>query len=327
MKYRAFGKTGWQVSEIGFGAWAIGARAWGSQSDSDSLAALHTALDHGCNFIDTALGYGEGHSERLIGKALKERGGERVYVATKIPPVMPGYWPPSPHCRIAERFPAEYVRKQVDVCLSNLGVDCFDILQLHTWTRAWNRDPKALETLRELKQSGKIRAIGISTPEQDQNSLIDLMRGGWLDAVQVIHNIFEQEPAAEFLPVAMENGVGVIVRVVFDESALTGKFTKDTRFEEGDFRANYFAGDRLARTVDRVEKIRAEVGAEEKDLATAALKFVLKHPAVSTIIAGTRNPAQAAANCAVSDEAPMSDDLEHRLHKHYWNRAFWYGGK
>lgn len=327
MQYRPFGVTGWDVSEIGFGAWAIGALGWGPQSDADSLAALHAALDRGCNFIDTALGYGDGHSERLIGKLLKERRGERIFVATKTPPVMPGYWPPTPYCKIAERFPADYLRKQVEASLRNLGADCIDLLQLHTWTRAWNRDPQALETLRELKREGKIRAIGISTPEQDQNSLVDLMKGGWLDAVQVIYNIFEQEPAAELLPVARKYGVAVIVRVAFDEGALTGKFTPATKFAEGEFRANYFAGDRLQRVCDRVARIREEVNGAEKDMAATALKFILKHPAVSTVIAGMRTPAQAAANCAVSDEAPMSDDLAIRLRKHAWHRGVWYAGK
>ena len=327
MKTRIFGKTGWKVSEIGFGAWAIGARGWGPQSDADSLAALHTALDRGCNFIDTALGYGDGHSERLIGQVLKERAGERIYVATKTPPVMPGAWPPTPYCQIAERYPAAYLRQQVETSLRNLGTDCLDVLQLHTWTRAWNRQPDALETLRALQQEGKIRAIGISTPEQDQNALVDLIKGGWLDAVQVIYNIFEQEPAAELLPAAQEHGVAVIVRVAFDEGALTGKFTPQTEFAAGEFRANYFAGDRLQRVCERVARIRAEVNGEEPDMATTALKFILKHPAVSTIIAGMRNPAQAAANCAVSAAAPMSDDLATRLHPHAWHRGVWYAGK
>jgi len=240
---------------------------------------------------------------------------------------MPGNWPPTAYCDVNQRFPAASLRQQIEASLRNLDIDCLDVLQLHTWTRAWNRDPQALETLRALKQEGKIRAIGISTPEQDQNSLVQLMRDGWLDAVQVIYNIFEQEPAAEFLPAALENGVAVIVRVALDEGALTGKFTPDTRFAEGEFRAGYFAGDRLQRVCSRVEKIRDEIGTGEKDLATAALKFVLKHPAVSTIIAGMRTPAQAAANCAVSAETPMSDDLEVRLRRHAWLRGVWYKGK
>src|SRR5687767_3170623 len=250
MRYRTFGRMGWKVSEIGFGAWAIGG-SWGKQSDDDSLAALRAALDLGCNFIDTAQVYGDGRSERLIGQVLRERKGEKVYVATKVPPA-PGDWPPSPYDRIEERYPDKYLRERVERSLKDLQTDSLDLLQLHTWTRAWNRNPVALETLRKLQKEGKLKGIGISTPEQDQNSLIDLMRGGWLDAVQVIYNVFDQEPQAEFFPAAKENNVGVIVRVALDESALGGKLTPQTKFAADDFRAHYFAGDRLTRTIARV---------------------------------------------------------------------------
>ena len=326
MRYRNFGRLGWPVSEIGFGAWALGG-SWGPQDDAESVAALHQALDLGCNFIDTALAYGDGRSERVIARVLRERSGvDRIYVATKIPPA-PGAWPPGPRDLITERFPAAYLRAKVEESLRNLQTDCLDLLQLHTWTRAWNREPSALETLRELQREGKILGIGISTPEPDQNALNDLMRDGWLDAVQVIYNIFEQDPAAELLPLAAEHKVGVIVRVALDEGSLTGKFTAGTQFIGDDFRQRYFAGDRLARTAARVEKIRAVVGDHEPDLATAALKFALKPAAVSTVIAGMRNPEQARRNCAVGDMPPMSDDVEQALFAHQWRRGQWYDGK
>lgn len=325
MRYRSFGRLGWQVSEIGFGAWAIGG-SWGTQSDADSLAALRRALDLGCNFIDTAQAYGDGKSERLIGQVLRERAGSRVYVTTKIPPV-PGLWPPGPYDRIDERYPEAYLRERVERSLRDLQTDCIDIVLLHTWTRAWNRHPAALETLRELQKEGKLRGIGISTPEQDQNSLVDLMRQGWLDAVQVIYNIFDQEARAEFLPAAHESRVGVIVRVAFDESALTGKLTPQTVFEEGDFRRNYFAGDRLERTVRRVEQVKEAIRGYEPDLAVAALKFALKPREVSTVIPGIRNVRQAEMNLAVSDLPPMSEELEERLHAYNWRRGIWYAGK
>ena len=326
MRYRTFGRTGWQVSEIGFGAWAIGG-SWGTQSDQDSLAALHRALDLGCNFIDTAQGYGNGRSERLIAQALASRTGEKVYVATKFPPKSPGAWPPSPYDRVDERYPESYLRERLERSLRDLQTDCIDVVQLHTWTRAWNRNPAPLEVLRKFQKEGKLRAIGISTPEHDQNALVDLMRGGWLDCVQVIYNIFEQEPQAEFFPAAKENRVGVIVRVAFDESALTGKLTTETKFEAGDFRNNYFAGDRLARTVARVEKIKSELAVDGPTLAEIALKFALKPDAVSTVIPGIRNVRQAELNMSVSNQPPMSDEQEQKLRGHRWNRAFWYGGK
>lgn len=328
MRYRRFGRTGWDISEIGFGAWQIGS-SWAGQTETDSLAALNTALDNGCNFIDTAQGYGDGKSEQIIARVLGERknSSSRIYLATKIPPKPPGAWPCSPYDRIEDRYPEAYLRERLERSLRDLKTDCIDLLQLHTWTRAFNRNPVALETLRKFKQEGKIRAIGISTPEHDQDSLVDLMRNDWLDAVQVIYNIFEQQPQAEFLPTAREKGVAVIVRCALDESGLGGRLAADTKFGEGDVRNNYFAGDRLARTVQRVQKLKEIVGDHEPDMATAAIKFAMKPSAVSTVIVGTRNADQALRNCSISDQAPLSDELEQQFRKQYWPRAFWYSGK
>jgi aryl-alcohol dehydrogenase-like predicted oxidoreductase len=328
MKYRALGTSGLVVSEIGFGGWALGGQ-WGPQDDQDSVAALHRAIDLGLNYIDTAEGYGNGRSERVIGQALRGRP-QRVYMATKTPP-QAGPWPPSPYCRAAERYPEAYLRANVEERLRNLGTDCLDVLQLHTWTRAWNRDPAPLEVLRRLREEGKLRLIGISTPEQDQNCVVDLMRRGYLDVVQVIYNLFEQEPAAELLPAAVETGTGVIVRVVFDEGVLTGKYRKGHRFTADDFRSRYFEGDRLDRAVERVEQIRADVaeaGLErEYSLADVALKFALAHAAVSTVIPGIRSPQQAERNIAASNKPDLPEDLLVRLHRHHWLRGVWYSGK
>lgn len=329
MKFRAFGKHPVNCSEIGFGAWAIGG-SWGAQSDTDSLAALHRALDLGVNFIDTAAGYGDGRSEKLIGQVLRDRAAagksERIFVATKTPPA-DGIWPPSPYCNADERYSERYLRENIATRCANLGTTKIDLLQLHTWTRAWNRNPTPFKVLRSLQAEGKVGLIGVSTPEQDQNSVIDLMRDGWIDSVQVIYNLFEQEPAAELLDVAKENGVGVIVRVVFDEGVLTGKFTKDTHFAADDFRAGYFAGDRLARAVARAEDIRSDLVGTNYGMAQAAIKFVLAHPAVTTVIPGIRNVAQADANCGVSDLPAMATELLTKLHRHNWRRGVWYGGK
>lgn len=329
MKFRPFGQHGFNCSEIGFGAWAIGG-SWGAQSDADSLAALHRALDLGCNFIDTAAGYGDGRSERVIARVLRERTAagkkDRIFVATKTPPA-DGIWPPSPYCRADERYAEKYLRENIAARCANLGVDQLDLLQLHTWTRAWNRNPTPFKILRQLQQSGRIRSIGISTPEQDQNCVIDLIRGGWVDSVQVIYNLFDQEPAAELLDVAREHGVGVIVRVVFDEGALTGKFTPDTKFAADDFRAKYFAGDRLARAIAHADEIKQDLVGTGYTLAQAAIKWVLAHPAVSTVIPGIRNVAQAEANCGVSDLPEMPRPLVEKLRRHNWRRGVWYGGK
>jgi aryl-alcohol dehydrogenase-like predicted oxidoreductase len=334
MKTRTFGRLGWPVTEIGFGGWAIGG-SWGPQAEEESLAALRKALDLGVNFIDTAAGYGNGHSERLIGKVLKERGlkgggNGKVLVATKIPPKYPGEWPPIGVERCDERYPEAYLREQLEERLRNLNAEAVDLIQLHTWTRAWNENPVALTTLQKFKKEGKLLGIGISTPEQDQNALNQLVRGGLLDSVQVIYNIFEQDPAEELFPLALKHKVGIIVRVAYDEGSLTGKFTKDTKFAEGDFRRNYFSGDRLERTVAKVEKVRDTVakvsGGAEKDLAAVAARFVLKHPAVSTVITGIRSVKQAELNCSYGDLPPLADDLYAALHAHYWRRMMWHSG-
>jgi len=324
MQYRKLGRTGLNVSEIGFGSWAIGG-SWGEQDDDESLDALRAAIDAGVNFIDTAASYGDGKSERLIAEVLKEFD-DKVTIATKTPPV-PGPWPPSPYCRASERYPEKYLRENVEQRLRNLNTDSLDILQLHTWTRAWNNNPEPLDILKELQYEGKIKYIGISTPEHDQNSVIDLMRRGYLDVVQVIYNIFEQEPAAELLPTARAHNVGIIVRVAFDEGALTGKFTADTQFPADDFRQRYFAGDRLERTVQRVEAIEKDLENTDHTMPQAALKFPLSHPAVSTVIPGMRNVAQVQANTAVPDLPDYSNELLEKLQGHAWRRSFWYNGK
>jgi aryl-alcohol dehydrogenase-like predicted oxidoreductase len=327
MKHRTFGRAGVSVSEIGFGAWAIGG-GWGQQSDDESLKALNRALDLGVNVIDTAAGYGNGHSERLIAKVLEERKlTGKVYVATKTPPQSNGPWPPSPYCRWDERYPESYLRSNVEERLRNLKTDTIDLLQLHTWTRAWNDDPQPLLILRKLQKEGKIRHVGVSTPEHDQNCVVQLMRAGVLDAVQVIYNLFDQEPAAQLLPAAKAANVGIIVRVVFDESSLTGKFTKETKFAPDDFRANYFAGDRLERTIKRVDEVRKDIDGSGYTLPQIALRFALDHPAVGTVIPGIRTVNQAQLNCAVSDMKPIPDPLMHKLRRHNWRRGIWYAGK
>lgn len=324
MQQRKLGKTTLDISEIGFGGWAIGG-SWGAQDDQDSLKALHKAIDNGVNFIDTAAGYGDGKSEQLIGKVLQERS-ETIYVATKTPP-MPGPWPPSPYCKCEDRYSEKYLRSNIEERLKYLGTDCIDVLQLHSWTRAWNRDPQPLLCLQKMKQEGKIRSIGISTPEHDQNCAVQLMKDGLIDTLQIIFNLFEQEPAAEILPVAKEMNVGVIVRVALDEGVLSGKYKSGHQFPEGDFRRNYFAGDRLDRSVQRVTAIKKEIEGSGYTMAEFALKWVLQHDAVSCVIPGMRNVDQAEKNTAVSRLPKIPDALMSKSRDWRWNRAFWYSGK
>jgi len=323
MRYRPFGKLGWSVSEISCGTWSFGG-PWGAQNDDDSIATVHRAIDMGVNMFDTAAGYGR--SETVLASALREGRREKVLLVTKTPP-LPGRWPPTPYERVEDRYPSDYIRANVEERLRKLKTECLDVLLLHVWSRAWNRDPRPLETLRALKREGKIRAFGISTPDHDQDQLNALMIGRQIDVIQIVYNLFEQQPAAEALPIAQENGVAVMVRLALDEGSLGGKWTKETVFANDDFRRGMFGGDRLSRTVDRVERIRADLDGSGYTLPQAALKFALAHPAVSTIIPGMRNIAQAEANIKVSDLPDLPPPLLEKLRKHEWLRGNWHAGK
>ena len=325
MRYRRLSASGLEVSEIGFGGWALGGQ-WGAQDDNQSIAALHEAIDRGVSFIDTAPGYGDGRSEKVIAQALSSRS-ESITVATKTPP-QDGPWPPSPYCRWQDRYPAAYLRANVEERLKNLNVERLDLLQLHTWTRAWNDDPQPLLVLRQLREQGKIDLIGVSTPEQDQSCVIQLMRDGLVDVVQVIFNLFDQEAAAQLLPVAAETQTGVIVRVALDEGSLTGKYAPNHCFPDDDFRHRYFMGPRMRQTSDRVEQIREDIQAflpdDQYSMTDVALKFVLARPEVSTVIVGMRDANQVQQNSRVSDLRDLPQALLVQLRRHRWLRGVWY---
>ena len=325
LRYRRFGKLGWNVSEISFGGWALGGGAWGLQSDDDSLAALKRAIELGVNLIDTAAGYGNGRSERVIAKALAGMR-DRPYLVTKIPPAA-GHWPPLPSEQADVCYPPDYLRQNLEERLKNLQTDCIDVLLLHIWSRAWNRDPTPLRVLEKFKEEGKIRAFGISTPDHDQDQLNALMAAGAVDVVQLVYNLFEQQPAAEALPLALQNGVATLGRLVFDEGSLTGKLTPESTFADGDFRAGYFGGDRLARTVARVDRIKSDLVGTPYTMPQAAIRFALANPGVSTVIPGMRNTAQVEANASASNTPDMPPELLAKLSKHIWNRGNWHAGK
>ncbi len=324
MKYRILGKTELKVSEIGFGGWQIGGSQWGDQKEKDSIDALNAAIERGVNFIDTAAGYGDGKSEKIIGELIKRRS-ENILVCTKTPPE-DGPWPPSPYCKAEERYPEKYLRKNVEERIKILGVDKLDILLLHTWTRRWNEDPTPLLILNKLKNEGKISFIGVSTPEHDQNSINDLIRNGLIDVAEIIYNIFDQEPAAQLLPLAKKYNTGIICRVPFEEGSLTGKFTEDTKFSDDDFRKDYFSGDRLQRTIKRVNEIKKITKNTGLSLPEVALLFVLERKEISTVIPGMRNLQHVEANTVVSDLPELKPEIIESLKGQAWLKAFWYFG-
>jgi aryl-alcohol dehydrogenase-like predicted oxidoreductase len=324
MNSRALGRSGIQVSEIGFGAWAIGGMMWGGARDADSRAALERAYEAGVNFVDTALVYGDGHSERLVGEFVRahRRAGEReVVVATKVPP-LDRRWPAAADARLRDVFPAEHIRRSCEASLANLGLDCIDLLQLHVFAEAWTDEDEWYAEMVSLRAGGRIRLIGVSVNDHQPETAVKLARSGRVDALQVIYNVFEQAPEDELLPACRDHGVGVLARVPFDEGSLTGKLRRDTVFPPGDFRSYYFGGGRLAETVDRVERLRATLrDSGVDDLARAALRYCLGDPAVSTVIPGMRDPAQASANTAASDDGPLAPSLRGKLRAHRWDRG------
>jgi aryl-alcohol dehydrogenase-like predicted oxidoreductase len=321
MKARPLGRTGVPVSEIGYGAWGIGGGFWVGATDDESLRALHRACDLGVTFIDTALGYGRGHSEALVGRVVRERK-EPMFVATKVPPKNME-WPAKRGIPVVETFPADHIRRCAERSLSNLGLDRIDLLQFHVWQDEYLDQDGWKDALADLRTSGKVRYFGVSVNDHDPASALRAAASGLFDAVQVIYNVFDQSPVEELLPACAAHGVGVIVRVPFDEGGLTGAITPETTFPEGDFRNRYFRGDRKREVYERAEILKGLLGTEAKTLPELALRFCLSHDAVSTVIPGMRRVASVEANCAVSDGRRLSPALLARLHDHAWPRNFY----
>jgi aryl-alcohol dehydrogenase-like predicted oxidoreductase len=320
MRYRELGRTGFTVSEIGYGAWGIGGDMWGRKDDDEALRALHRAIDLGLNFIDTALAYGNGHSERLIGRVLKDRK-ERIAVATKIPPKN-RVWPARDDATLDEVFPYDYIVSCAETSLRNLGVDTIDVLQFHVWNDRWAERGEWQAAVRDLKEVGKVSHFGISMNDHQAWNGLKAARTGLIDSFQVIYNIFDQQPEEELFPLCQELNIGIIVRVPLDEGGLTGKVTPDTVFEPGDWRADYFQGDRKRQVYERVQALGFLLEYSDS-IAEAALRFCLSHPAVSTVIPGMRKVRHVDANIAVSDKGPLPTEVLKRLKDHAWPRNFY----
>jgi len=319
MKYRTLGRTGLKISEIGFGAWGIGAVMWKGAKDDESLQALNTAIDEGVNFLDTALVYGNGHSEKLVGEVVRARS-ERIYVATKVPPKN-RIWPA--RGSLEEVFPSDYIVDCVENSLRNLGLERIDLLQLHLWDSEWLKRDEWFETLTELRQQGKMAYFGVSINDHQPDSALELVRSGKIDTVQVIYNIFDQSPEDRLFSTCLEQNVGVIVRVPFDEGSLTGKITPQTVFPKGDWRHAYFKGDRKEQVHERITVIESLLGEESNSLPDLALRFCLHPEAVSTVIPGMRSIKHVLANSSASEQPRLSSAMIEGLRKHRWVRNFY----
>ncbi|MBZ0169139.1 aldo/keto reductase [Candidatus Methylomirabilis lanthanidiphila] len=321
MEHRRLGRTGIQVSEIGFGAWGIGKAWWGKTDDTLSVRALIRALELGVTFIDTAQAYGDGHSERLIARAFQEAK-HRVFVATKVPPKT-REWPPKEGTTAQQAFPADWIITCTEQSLRHLDAERLDLQQLHIWRDEWLGETEWLEAVRRLKQQGKIRFFGVSIIDHQPGSALELVKSGLIDTVQVIYNIFDQSPEEELFPLCQAHDVGVIARVPFDEGGLTGSLMPDTIFPPKSVQSFYFREDRLRETCERVDRLRPLLGGEIKTVAQLALKFCLSHPAVSTVIPGMRRPEHVDANCSVSDGRPLAPETLAALRTHAWPRNFY----
>jgi len=316
MKYRRFGRTQWQVSEIGYGMWGMG--GWTGSNDGESLHSLQRATELGCSFFDTAWAYGAGHSEQLLGRLLRANPDKRLYVATKVPPKNEK-WPSRPEFTLDDCYPAEHIEEYVQRSLKNLGVESIDLIQFHTWEDAWVGDDRWSRKIEDLKQRGLIKAAGISINRWQPANGVRAVRTGVIDAVQVIYNIFDQNPEDELFPACREHDVGVIARVPFDEGTLTGTLTKDSQWPAGDWRNTYFVPENLNAAVDRAETLK-QLLPTGMTLPEMALRFILMNETVGTIIPGMRKTRNVETNLAASDRGAISPELYGELRKHRWDR-------
>jgi aryl-alcohol dehydrogenase-like predicted oxidoreductase len=316
MRHRVFGATGWEVSEVGYGMWGMG--GWTGSDDEESRTSLARALMSGCNFFDTAWVYGQGRSERLLGETRRTYPHAPMFLATKIPPKNMK-WPAAGDAMLADVFPRDHIREYTEKSLTNLGVDTIDLQQFHVWNDAWADDDAWKRAVRELKDEGLVRAFGISVNRWEPANALRALDSGLIDGVQVVYNIFDQAPEDDLFPYCQSHGIAIVARVPFDEGSLTGTLNAESKWPEGDWRNVYFSPEHLAETLDRVERLEPLVP-DGMDLPELALRFILGHPAVSTVIPGMRRLRHVERNLAASDGEPLPPRLREALKAHRWNR-------
>lgn len=316
MKYRRFGRTGWKVSEIGYGMWGMG--GWTGSDDEESLRSLQRAADLGCNFFDTAWGYGAGHSEGLLGRLVRANPDKKLYTATKMPPKN-FIWPSRREFALEESFPPDHIEEYVHKSLENAGLDSFDLMQFHTWEDGWLADDRWVYKLADLRSQGLIQAVGISINRWEPWNGVAAVRSGFIDAVQVIYNIFDQNPDDELFPACDEMDVAVIARVPFDEGTLTGKLTKESTWPADDWRSTYFVPENLLSSVEHADALKPLVPTG-MTMPEMALRFILNSQSVSCIIPGMRKLPHVEQNIAASDAGPLPEALRDQLKPHRWVR-------
>ena len=316
MQYRKFGRTGWQVSEIGYGMW--GMAGWTGSESEEVNRALDKSVEMGCNFFDTAWAYGDGLSEQILNAVLKRHAGKRLYVATKIPPKN-RKWPSRREFLLKDVFPSDYIIEYTEKSLKNLGVETIDLQQFHVWEDGWADEDEWQDTIIKLTQQGKVRAWGISINRWEPDNSLKTLHTGLIDAVQVIYNIFDQAPEDNLFPLCRKMDIGVIARVPFDEGTLTGTLTKETVFPKEDWRSTYFVPENLSSSVDHAEALRPLIP-EGMTMPEMALRFILSNPDVSTTIPGMRKLKNVVANMEAGGKG-LSKALLEQLKSHRWDRT------
>lgn len=316
MKYRRFGRTNWQVSEIGYGMWGLA--EW-KGADSDEVSrSLDRAIELGCNFFDTAWAYGSGLSEQILAKVLERHAGKQLYFATKIP-AKNFKWPSKSWYTIEECFPADHIVDYTERSLKNIGVECIDLQQFHVWEDGWADRDEWKTAVEKLKREGKVKHFGVSVNRWEPDNVLATLKTGLIDSVQVIYNIFDQAPEDNLFPLCRQLDIGVIARVPFDEGTLTGTLTKDTKFPVGDWRGTYFVPENLNASVDHAEALRPVIPAG-MTMPEMALRFILDNADVHTIIPGMRSIRHVTSNIAASDGVRLQQATQQALRKHRWDR-------
>ena len=316
MQYRRFGRTEWQVSEIGYGMWGLA--GWTGSDRKETDDSLNLAVESGVNFFDTAWGYGEGLSEQILGDLIRRFPDKKIYAATKIPPKN-RQWPSRPEFKLKDVFPSEYIIEYAETSLRNLGVEQIDLLQFHVWEDNWAQEDEWQEAIQKLTKEGKVERWGISVNRWEPDNSLETLKTGLIDAVQVIYNIFDQAPEDNLFPLCKKLDIGVIARVPFDEGTLTGLFTKETTFPADDWRSTYFVPENLNSSVDHAEALRKDIP-EGMTMPELALKFILNNPNVHTTIPGMRKLPHVRSNVAASDGKRLSTELSEKLKTHRWDR-------
>ena len=326
VKTRSLGSTGYAVSELGLGGWGLGADMWRGVDDGAGREALREAVDRGITFFDTALAYGNGHSERLIGEVLKAdiRAG-RVVVATKVPP-RNEEWPGSAGKPLADVFPARHLAASTERSLKNLGVEALPLQQLHVWHDAWLDDPEweaSYDRIVRLKREGKVLHWGISINDHAPETALRVLEDPLFETAQVIYNIYDRSPERALFELARTKPLGVIVRVPFDEGALTGQVRSSTVFPVGDWREEYFSGDRRAEAERRAQALAQLLDDQVQTLPELALRFCLSSPGVATVIPGMRRAAHVRQNVAAAAKGRLTAGMLAKLEAHAWEKN-WY---